>query len=286
MSSSATRPGASLTVLLKTTSCVAVALACLALIAPLLQVPSSAAKLVATVLAIAALLVTGWAAPLRGAHAGYWLVGLMLCEALLFSLELGPLTPALLCLLAFIVLTTAALVGGYIGALFEFPGMLMVVSYVAALADCLSLIHPQGLTAQALRHPRALALLMLSVPLLGSARIVPVVGIGDVAFVVLYVAGARATGLSPARTLIALGIAMCAVAITVQLLEVSLPALPFLGASVVLVHPEARRLPVAQARRVVANLAVVTLILGGLLWSGARQARQASKQPLPIGAAE
>jgi len=272
---SAPRSGASVTRLLCTTALVAVALALLAVLSPALPASELVARALGIALAIVALLLTAWAAPSEGARRTGWLVGLSALYALLFLIDLGSMTPALLCLLTLLVLTTAGIVGGYIGSLLEYPGMLLVVSYVAALADCCSVFHPNGLTAQVLKHPKTLALLTLAVPVLGTAEIHPVVGIGDVVFVSLFVAGARVTGLSTRLTLIALGLALALVALATELAGTPLPALPFLGGAVLLVHPEARRVPAVHTRRVGMNLAFVTLVMGGMLWSAATQPPEA-----------
>jgi hypothetical protein len=58
---------------------------------------------------------------------------------------------------------------------------------------------------------------------------------------------------------------------------------PFLGGAVVLAHLEARRLPREQTRRIAANLAVVTLVLGGLLLSAALS-RRSQAQATPSSA--
>lgn len=225
------------------------------------------ASIIAQVWAIAALLLTGVCAPTRGHRRLGWLVFLTIVYAALLSLDLTTMSPALLGVVTFAVLSTGALVGGYIGALLEYPGMLMVVAYVAAFADCFSFVHPSGVTANVLADPKLLALLTVPFPVLGTDGVASLVGIGDVTFVALFITGARQTGLSASRTVWALGAGMAVMAVAVAWLRAPLPALPVLGAAVVLVHPEARRVPAQQVRRVGANLVVVTLVLGGLLLS-------------------
>jgi hypothetical protein len=276
-----------LTTLLRTSAGVAATLTLLIELAPLLPRHDGLARCVGTMLAIAATLATAWAAPTHAARRGAWLLGLCAIYTTLFVFDLGTLSAESLGLLTLLLLTTAGLIGGYIGSLLEYPGMLLVVSYVAALADCFSLLHPSGLTAQVLRHPKALALLTLSVPVLGTSEVHSLLGIGDVSFASLFVAGARATGLSVARTLGAVAGALTLVALSAELAQASLPALPFLGAAVLFVHPSARRLPRAHTRRIAINLALVTLILGALLWRVAvrpaadRTRSDGSEEPAP-----
>jgi hypothetical protein len=251
------------------TSTIALFAALIALAAPYIPISFAGARAIALSWAAAALLLTAWWAPRRGERRLVWFVGLLSVYALLFALDIGVMTPWLLGGVTLMVLTTGAIVGGYIGSLLQYPAMLMVVAYVAAFADCFSFFHPSGLTANVLRNPRALALLTVPFPVLGTSDVAALVGVGDVTFVALYVAGARATRLDPRKTVLALAAAMASVACLVELLGAPLPALPFLGAAVVLAHPESRKLPAEQTRRIAANLAIVTLVFGGLLLSAA-----------------
>lgn len=264
-------PPLSLSRLLAVEAAIASLSAFLAVVSPSLSVDLELARALAISFVIATVLLTAWFAPVRGERRLLWFAALPLVYAFLFWLELPALTPSTLFVVTLAVLSTGALVGGYIGSLLEYPGMLMVVAYVAAVADCFSMFHPHGLSAQVMAHPRALRLLTLPFPVLGTHEIGSLLGVGDVAFASLFVVGARTTGLDARRTLVALGLALSAVAVTVEVLRVPLPALPFLSAAVVLAHPEARRLPPEQTRRILLNLAVVTLVLGGLLVSAARR---------------
>lgn len=253
----------------KANALVATAAALLGAAAPRLDASLELARIVAVGWAAGALLLSGWCAPAAGNARRAWFVALVACFAVLFQLPFASMTPLLIGTVTLLVLSTGALAGGYIGSLLEYPGMLMVVAYVAAFADCFSFFHPNGLTANVLTNPRALALLTVPFPVLGTQDVAALVGIGDVTFVALFVAGARATGLDARRTMVALLGAMLLTATLVELGGAPLPALPFLGGAVVLVHPESRRLPAEQTRRIAANLAVVTLVLGGLLLSAA-----------------
>jgi hypothetical protein len=198
-----------------------------------------------------------------------WTLPFIAFLALLFAADVETRTPALLGAVTISVLMTGGLVGGYIGSLLEHPGMLMVVAYVAALGDVFSVLHPSGLTAKVMQNPQALAVLTLSFPVLGSDRVVPLTGIGDVAFAAIFVVGARATGLSVRRTVAALSAAILLVVLAVELGRTALPAVPFFSAAVVLAHPEARTFPPGQRRRILLNLAAVTLLFAGL-WLSVR----------------
>jgi hypothetical protein len=256
------------------------ALALLRLLAPSLPASRDLARLCAELTLALLLLLSAWSAPITRASGVRWAAGSALGLALCFLLEADTNAPHVLGLVTALVLITGGLVGGYVGGLLEHPGMLMVVAYVAALGDCFSVMHPNGLTAKVLAAPRLLSVLALSSPVLGTAEVVPMVGIGDVALLAIFVVGARATGLSVRRTLIALACALATVAACVELGRVALPAVPFMSAAVVLAHREVRTLPPALARRIAINLLVVTLALGALLLAGrARSEHSAAAEP-------
>jgi len=241
----------------------------LAWCAPSLHVAPAFARVFGESWLIAVVLLTAYFAPRVSAEAVSVAVLPAAVLAALLWAELGTEWLSVFALITSCVLFLGCLIGGYIGALLEHPGMLFAVAYVAALGDCFSVFHPHGLTANVLKNPHALAVLTLSVPVLGTTRIVPLVGIGDVAFAALFMVGARVTGLDPRRTLVALAAAMLLAVSSVELLRVSLPAVPFMSFAVVAAHKETRRLPPAQARRILLNLLVVTVLLGSL-WLVAR----------------
>lgn len=247
-------------------------LAGLASISPWLAVPAAWARIMAqcwilgSILFVAVRARTVEASALRAALAP---LGLLLT---LFVLDVAVDSPQLLFAVTASLLALGALAGGYIGGLLRHPGMLLVVAYVASVGDCFSVYHPHGLTHAILQDARALSLLALSFPALGSAQTIPLVGVGDVVFACVYMVGTRATGLSPRRTFWALLAAMTGVVLVVELAQAALPALPFMSSAVVLAHPEARRLPAGDARRIAANLAFVTALLGVLFLSAQREA--------------
>lgn len=241
----------------------------LAYVAPSLSVPLAGARVFGELWLMTVLLAASSVAPrVKSESLAFALLPAAILGALLWA-EIGAESPSLFVLITVSVLSLGCLVGGYIGSLLEHPSMLFVVAYVAALGDCFSVFHPHGLTANIMKDPHALAVLTLSVPVLGTTRIVPLVGIGDVAFASIFMVGARVTGLSERRTLLALAGALASVVLCVEVLHVSLPAVPFMSIAIVAMHRETRRLPRAQATRILLNLLVVTVVLAGL-WLVAR----------------
>lgn len=146
------------------------------------------------------------------------------------------------------LLTLGTLLGASIGSGIQHPGHLLFVALVSSGMDALSVLHPRGLSAALVKSEAALSVLAMSWPLLGTQAIAPILGVGDVVFTALYLAAARAHDLPVRRTLWALGLAYLATFALVVVVQLPVPALPLLGAAIVMAHPAARR-PRAADRR-------------------------------------
>jgi hypothetical protein len=119
---------------------------------------------------------------------------------------------------------------------------LLPASIVAASADVISVLSPHGPTRTVASDERALSLLAVSFPVPGTSLAAPALGVGDVLFVALLLAAARAHALSPIRValLCAIGVALAGVASA--MLGAAVPALPAIVAVVLVGVPGARRL--------------------------------------------
>lgn len=168
------------------------------------------------------------------------------------------------------LLTLGTLIGGIVGRAVEKPGHLIVVAIVSSLVDAFSVLHPSGPTAQLIQIEAAVNILVLPWPLLGTPRIVPVLGVGDVAFAALYTVASRRHGLPVTRTIIALSVGLAITLFVVAATGIGIPALPFLGAAVVIAHPAARRLSKEDREKAFYGLAVLLacfVLLGALLFA-------------------
>jgi hypothetical protein len=155
--------------------------------------------------------------------------------------------------------------GSVVGTAIEHPGHLVFVAIVSAASDAASVFHPSGPSAAIAQSARALSLLALPWPMLGTDRIEPFLGVGDVVFTALYIASTRRHGLPLWRTLLGLTLGYLVTMVTVVGLEATVPALPFLGLGVVLAQPEARRPPPRDRVRGYALAAVVVGVVAVLL---------------------
>ncbi len=159
------------------------------------------------------------------------------------------------------LLLGATLLGAVVGGAVEHPGHLIFVVVVSSAADFFSVFHEAGPSHAIVESEVALSVLALPWPMLGTPNIEAFLGAGDLVFTALYVAVARRHGLSLARTAVALVLAYVATMAAVIVLAATLPALPFLGLGMLLVHPSARK-PPAQDR--VRGTVVAALVVGAV----------------------
>jgi hypothetical protein len=131
--------------------------------------------------------------------------------------------------------------GAAVGRAIEHPGHVLYVALVSSFADAFSVYSEQGLSAAIVASKPTLSVLALSWPMLGTDRIAQLLGVGDVVFTALYVGVARKHALSIPRTLVALTVGYAMTAATVVVTQVPIAALPFLGAAILLAHPQARK---------------------------------------------
>lgn len=137
---------------------------------------------------------------------------------------------------SFAVLLGGATLGSKVAGGVLHPGHLLPVALLSAAVDLWSVSAPQGVTHQITQTPSLLNLLTLRVAIPPSRAPEPMIGFGDVVFAALYHHVSRRLGLPLWRTRAALaaGLVLAGVAALVAELPGGVPALPFLGVTVVL----------------------------------------------------
>lgn len=244
----------------------AAALALVAGLAPRVPIDGGLGALLGAALAFGCVggevLFASVAAPRFSRRALLWLIAP--ASALGALALLGDAVPAVVAamLVTSCLLGAGTMIGAKVGEAIEHPGHLLVVAIVSALVDAFSVLHPSGPTAQLIENESVVAILVLPWPLLGTTRIAPVLGVGDVVFSALYVAACRRHGLSIRRTAIALAFGLAlAFALAVAAAR-GIPALPLMGAAVLIAHPAARRLPPEDRIKAAAGIgALATLFV-------------------------
>ncbi len=141
------------------------------------------------------------------------------------------------------VIACACALGAVVGTRVAAPGHLLAVALVSAAVDLWSVTSPSGVTHAIVRNPRLAAMLTVSAAVPPSRMPLPVIGFGDAAFAALYLAVATRFNLSRARTAVAVAAGLMTAGVLAMALRAPVPALPMLGAAVVLAHPEARQVP-------------------------------------------
>lgn len=178
--------------------------------------------------------------------------------------RVGAEHPAAAGLVLLCLLSAGGLAGGLVGSRIEVAGHLLVVALVSSLADLFSVFTP-GAPSDVIVHSEVL-LSVVAIPYcpLGSRTFLPVLGVGDVVMSALYLTTARALHLGRVRMLVALSLGYLACLAALFLSDGVLPALPFLGAAVILFVPEARRLPREEWARAAVGVLLLAMVFGAL----------------------
>jgi hypothetical protein len=138
--------------------------------------------------------------------------------------------------------------GATLGRSVQHPSHLFPASVVAASADVVSLLSPEGPSHAVASSQRALSVLTNWFPVPGTSAVAPAIGVGDLLFMafVIGVASAHQLGLARAIACCALGVATagCAAA----WLGVAVPALVPIAAATIVGIPSIRRLRAVDRR--------------------------------------
>jgi len=146
-------------------------------------------------------------------------------------------------------------IGLPIGRRVQHPGHLLPACALAAGVDIASVFSESGPTAAIVESKRALAVLALPFPVLGTDDVVPTLGAGDLVFVGLILGVAAKHGISRFRTYVAAMVGVLLAGLASALLEAAVPALPAIGLAALVGIPQARAVPPRD--RKVATVAVV-----------------------------
>jgi len=160
------------------------------------------------------------------------------------------LTPIIDAALIAFAWATGAAIGGRV----EHPSHLLPASAVAAAADIVSVVSSWGPSNAIASSERALSLLAISFPVMGTRVAAPALGVGDLIFVALALGVARKHDL-PYLLIAALSfVGVLAAGILSARLGQAVPALPAIGLMIVAFVPAARR--VRRQDRSVATIAI------------------------------
>lgn len=173
------------------------------------------------------------------------------------SLSLGIATSAVAALLAVACLHAARLaavlvvdtalvavawaVGSSIGRRVQHASHLLPACVVAASADVVSLLSPEGPTHAIAQSDRALSVLAVWFPVPGTHAVAPALGVGDLVFMALVFGVARAHALPYARTVLLCTMGTCIAGLGAAWLGVAVPALVPIAAALLVGLPMVRK---------------------------------------------
>ena len=167
------------------------------------------------------------------------------------------------------LLAGGSMLGAIVGSRIAHPGHILVVASVSTLADLYSVFHRAGLSAVVVENERALSLLAIPWAMAsGSGRVdlQPVLGIGDVIMISVYLVVARRFAM-PLPTFVAGFLLAFGVVFALLVLPehpIPVPVLPFLGIAAILAHPRARQLRPQDRKQALIGISVLTLAVGAL----------------------
>ena len=176
--------------------------------------------------------------------------------ALSFALGLAALASAVLLALvvrqpspvATVILVDGALVclawalGCSLGRRVQHASHLFPACVVAASADLVSLLSPEGPSHTIVENERALSVLAVWFPVPGGSALAPALGVGDLLFMALVFGVARAHGLPYMRCVVACAVGTALAGIAAAWTGLAVPALLPIAAILLLAVPAIRKL--------------------------------------------
>jgi len=160
--------------------------------------------------------------------------------------------------------------GGLIGDRVAHPGHVLPACVVAATADVLSVLSPEGVSAAIVKSDRALSVAALAAPVFGSSAITFVLGAGDLVMMGLVLSVARRFDVARTRVVLALALGLTAAFALSALLERPIPALVTIGVAVVVLVPRFARVERRDRSAAVVASTICAGLVSVALWRALR----------------
>jgi hypothetical protein len=179
------------------------------------------------------------------AEVSFRVAGGIAFSALLTLLGLAwfhPTTSAALLLADSALVCVAWAFGASLGKRVQHPSHLFPASVVAASADLVSLLSPEGPSHAIARSDRALSVLTVGFPVPGSFAVAPALGVGDLLFMALVFGVARQHGLPFVRTVLLCALGTAIAGLAAARFSFAVPALVPIAAALLLGLPAIRKL--------------------------------------------
>jgi hypothetical protein len=174
----------------------------------------------------------------------------------------GPWGPATLVVVDAALVALAWGLGASLGRRVQHASHLFPACVVAASADVVSLLSPEGPSHAIARDERALSVLAIGFPVPGSRAFAPVLGVGDLLFIAFVLGVVSAHGLGYARAVGCAALGVAAAGLAAALLRVAVPALVPIAIATIVGLPNIRRLRAADRAAAHASMAIaVSLVI-------------------------
>jgi hypothetical protein len=147
------------------------------------------------------------------------------------------LTPAVDTALIAFAWATGAAIGGRV----EHPAHLLPAAAVASAADIVSVAASWGPSNAIASSERALAVLAISFPVVGTGVVAPALGVGDLIFVALALGVARKHELPYRRIALLAFVGVLFAGVASALVGRAVPALPAIGLMIIVFVPASRQ---------------------------------------------
>jgi hypothetical protein len=138
--------------------------------------------------------------------------------------------------------------GAAVGRRVEHPGHLLPACIVAASADVVSLLSPEGPSHALARSERALSILAIWFPVPGTVAVAPALGAGDLLFMAFVLSVASVHRLAYGRAVACCAAGVAAAGFAAAVLGAAVPALVPIAAAAIIGLPRVRRLRAVDRR--------------------------------------
>lgn len=158
--------------------------------------------------------------------------------------------------------------GTSLGRRVQHASHLLPACVVAASADVVSLVSPEGPSHAIANSDRALSVLAIWFPVPASSALAPALGVGDLLFIALVLGVAVAHDLPYARAVLCCAVGTALAGVAAAALGVAVPALVPIAGAVIVGLPAVRRLRAVDRRAarwsmlIAASVAAATVVRG------------------------
>jgi hypothetical protein len=182
------------------------------------------------------------------------------------------------------LVSAAWAVGASLGRRVQHVGHLLPACVVAASADVVSLVSPEGPSHAIANSERALSVLAIWFPVPASTALAPALGVGDLLFIALVLGVALAHGLPYARTVLCCAVGTALAGLAAAIFGVAVPALLPIAGAVIIGLPPARSLRVVDRKAARWSMLIAVAVAGATIGRSRISSRETQSRSAPSAA--